>query len=83
MAGMLCLTRKCGERIMIDGGIIIEVLEMANGRVRLGISAPRHVKVLRGELEHRGKGEASAEDNDTTTGSEASGERPATAETEP
>ena len=47
---MLVLTRKCGEEIVIDGGIRIQVLESRGGRVRLGISAPRDVQVARSEV---------------------------------
>ena len=47
---MLVLTRKCGEEIVIDGGIRIQVLESKGGRVRLGISAPRDVLVARSEV---------------------------------
>ena len=47
---MLVLTRKDGERIVIDGGITVEVVEAQGGRVRLGISAPPEVRVMREEL---------------------------------
>ena len=47
---MLVLSRKSGERILIDGGIVITVLEACNGKVRLGIQAPEDVLVLRDEL---------------------------------
>lgn len=47
---MLVLTRKCGEEIVIDGGIRIQVLESKGGRVRLGISAPRDVQIARSEV---------------------------------
>ena len=47
---MLVLSRKQNEQILIDGQIEIEVLSIKGNTVRLGISAPRDVKVLRGEL---------------------------------
>lgn len=47
---VLALSRKRGEKIVIDGGIEVVVLEIAKGRVRLGISAPRDVQILREEL---------------------------------
>ncbi len=48
---MLILARKPGEKIVIDGDIIVTVLEVARGgQVRLGIDAPRRHRVLRGEL---------------------------------
>jgi carbon storage regulator CsrA len=48
---MLILRRKHRERIVLDGGIIIEVLEIVNGyEVQLGIDAPKDVKIMREEL---------------------------------
>jgi len=47
---MLVLTRKAGERIVIDNHIVLEVLEVLGNRVRLGIQAPRGVPILRQEL---------------------------------
>ncbi|MFT5300642.1 MAG: carbon storage regulator [Mariniblastus sp.] len=47
---MLVLSRKKNEQILIDGNILIEVLQIRGNTVRLGISAPSDVKVLRGEL---------------------------------
>lgn len=47
---MLVLTRKLGEEIVIDGDIRITVVEAANGRVKLGIVAPKSVRVDRAEV---------------------------------
>lgn len=47
---MLVLSRKKNEQIVIDGQIEVEVLQIKGNTVRLGIKAPRDVKVLRGEL---------------------------------
>jgi carbon storage regulator len=47
---MLVLTRKVGERIVIDDSIIVEVLEVQGNRVRIGIQAPQGVTILRQEL---------------------------------
>ena len=47
---MLVLSRKAGEQITIGESITIVVLECANGRVRIGIDAPREVSVHRAEL---------------------------------
>jgi carbon storage regulator len=56
---MLVLTRKIGEEIVIDGDIRITVVEVANGRVKLGIAAPKHVRVDRSEVrEQREKADA-------------------------
>jgi carbon storage regulator len=50
---MLVLTRKVGEQITIDAGderITIVVVSVDWGRVRLGIAAPKEVKIMRAEL---------------------------------
>lgn len=48
---MLILTRRQGEKIVIDGDIIVTVLEVGRGgQVRLGIDAPRQHRILRFEL---------------------------------
>lgn len=47
---MLVLTRKTGQSIVIDGGIEITVLEVRGEQVRLGIAAPREIRVNRKEL---------------------------------
>lgn len=47
---MLVLTRKTNERIVIDGSIVVEILEIQGGRVRIGIQAPNGVTILREEL---------------------------------
>jgi carbon storage regulator len=48
--GGLVLTRKLNEKIVIDGDIVVTVTESKLGRVRLHISAPKSVRILRGEL---------------------------------
>ncbi len=47
---MLILRRKIGERIVIDGRIEVTVLRIRGGTVRLGVAAPRSVRVLRQEV---------------------------------
>jgi len=47
---MLVLTRKQNEKIQIGGEITVTVLRMKGKTVRIGIKAPAHVNVLRGEL---------------------------------
>lgn len=47
---MLVLSRKSGEKVVIDGGIAITVVEFRGGRVKIGIEAPADVAILRGEL---------------------------------
>ena len=47
---MLVLSRKLGERILIGNGIELKVLAVQGGRVRLGITCPNDVRILRSEL---------------------------------
>ena len=47
---MLVLTRKPQEQIRIGNGITITVLRVKGNTVRIGIDAPRDVRVVRGEL---------------------------------
>lgn len=47
---MLVLSRKAGESIVIDGRIVVKVLDVGRGRVQLGIDAPREISVERSEL---------------------------------
>ncbi|MEA3363413.1 MAG: carbon storage regulator CsrA [Thermodesulfobacteriota bacterium] len=47
---MLVLTRKAGEGIIIGDDIKITVVELKGGGVRIGIDAPREMKVHRQEV---------------------------------
>jgi carbon storage regulator len=47
---MLILGRREGDSILIDGGIKIVVVSCDRHGVRIGIEAPSHVKILRGEI---------------------------------
>ncbi len=47
---MLVLTRKPGERIVIGDNIVVTVVEVKGDNIRIGIDAPREVKVYRGEI---------------------------------
>jgi carbon storage regulator len=47
---MLVLSRKKQESIVIGDGITIAVLDFTGNRVRLGITAPAGVKIVRHEL---------------------------------
>lgn len=47
---MLVLSRKIGERIIINDKITVEVLQIVGNRIRLGITAPAGVPILREEL---------------------------------
>ena len=47
---MLVLTRKLMEKLFIGDDICVTVVSLEEGRVRLGIEAPREVSVVRAEL---------------------------------
>lgn len=47
---MLVLTRREGEVFTLGDDIEIEILDIKHGVVRVGIRAPRSVRVLRSEL---------------------------------
>jgi carbon storage regulator len=55
---MLVLTRKQGEKIRIGEDVVITVVRTKGKTVRLGIQAPAHVPVLRGEIAAAIAGEA-------------------------
>lgn len=47
---MLILSRKNGEKIMIGDNIEVVILEMKGDQVKIGVEAPRSMKVYRGEV---------------------------------
>ena len=47
---MLVLSRKVGDKLVIDGSITVEVVRIHGNRITLGVVAPSDVKILRGEL---------------------------------
>ena len=47
---MLILTRKVGQAIIIGEGIEIKILEIVDGQIKLGVTAPKNISVLRKEL---------------------------------
>lgn len=53
---MLVLTRRINERIVIGENIVVTVLEVHGDQVRLGIDAPREIKVFREEVLTRDQG---------------------------
>ena len=51
---MLVLSRKAGEKIVVNNGdITISVLGITGRKVRLGVSAPSGISVHRKEVHHR------------------------------
>lgn len=59
---MLNITRRRGERVVLGDDVFISVLEVSGQTVRLGIEAPRSVRVYREEiwLEVKRENEAAA-----------------------
>ncbi|GCE77182.1 carbon storage regulator CsrA [Cellulomonas biazotea] len=47
---MLVLSRRVGERLVIGDDIVVTVIEVRSDGVRLGIDAPRDVRVHRAEV---------------------------------
>lgn len=47
---MLILSRKKDESIIIDDNIEIKVIGIEDGKVRLGISAPKNIEIHRREV---------------------------------
>jgi carbon storage regulator CsrA len=69
---MLVLTRKLQEKITIAGNITVTVLRVKGQTVRIGIEAPREIRVVRGELPMEAMaGEATATEAAIGTAAEA------------
>jgi len=47
---MLVLTRKPGEKILLGDDIVITVLDARGDSIRIGIDAPRGLKIQRDEV---------------------------------
>lgn len=47
---MLVITRKKMESILIGEDIEISVVDIGNGKVRIGIDAPKPMKIIRKEI---------------------------------
>lgn len=54
---MLVISRKKGEKLLISDEVEITVVEVDGERVKLGIKAPKGVKILRAELLEKIKSE--------------------------
>lgn len=46
---MLVVSRQLGERLVV-GDSLVEVVSIRNGRVRLGVTAPKEVRIRREEI---------------------------------
>jgi len=47
---MLVLSRRVGEQLVIGDGIVVTVIEVRGDSVRIGVDAPRSVRVHRAEV---------------------------------
>lgn len=59
---MLVLSRKIGETIVIGDTIRITVVDVGQGRVKIGVQAPNNVSVDREEIYDKKQGEKYQED---------------------
>ena len=57
---MLIINRRSGEKIVVAETITVSVLSIAGNRVKIGITAPGDVHIVREELLQRNQAEASA-----------------------
>lgn len=67
---MLVLTRKPGEKILLGDDIVITVLDSRGDSIRIGIDAPRGVRIQRDEVV-RAVSEANLAATDTVPDAEA------------
>ena len=58
---MLVITREVGEKFSIGDNITVQVLAVNGNQVRLGITAPKDVKINRDEVYHRIQSRLAAE----------------------
>ena len=47
---MLILTRKKDESIIINGNIEIQIISIEEGKVKMGINAPKEIEIHRSEV---------------------------------
>lgn len=55
---MLCLTRRKQTSIQIGPDITVTILKIKGSEIQVGIQAPKHVPITRGELLDRGERKA-------------------------
>ena len=54
---MLVLKRKAGESIIVSDNIEIKIIEVEEGRIKIGIDAPKEVSIIRKEVLEETKSE--------------------------
>lgn len=47
---MLILNRKAGESIILGDNIEVKILEVQDGKIKIGIQAPKDITILRKEV---------------------------------
>ena len=58
---MLILSRRESESVHLGDDIVLTIVRVSGEKVRIGIQAPPHIKVLRNELELEVKSSPKAE----------------------
>jgi len=48
---MLILSRRESERIHLGDDIVVTIVRLNGDKVRIGVEAPSHIRILRTELE--------------------------------
>jgi carbon storage regulator len=51
--GHLVLTRRLGESLLIGDDIEVTIYGISGGQVRIAVSAPREVSIVRTEIAHK------------------------------
>ena len=64
---MLILSRRPDEAIRIGEDVVLTVLEVKGKAVRIGVDAPRDVRVDRAEVAERRRAEADTQEGDDTS----------------
>ncbi|MCY2941363.1 MAG: carbon storage regulator [Planctomycetota bacterium] len=49
---MLVLTRKVGEEFVIDGNIRVKIIDFRGKKVRIGVQAPKRVRIRRSKIQN-------------------------------
>ncbi|MCL2066017.1 MAG: carbon storage regulator CsrA [Treponema sp.] len=62
---MLILSRKVNEKIMIGDNIAVSIIEIRGDQVRIGVDAPKSIKVFRQEVYEAIKAENKAASEST------------------
>jgi carbon storage regulator len=70
---MLVLSRKQNERIRVGDSVVVTIVRVSGDKVRIGIEAPPHVRVLRDELNPDDEFRAAAGTGNSFAGTIAAG----------